>query len=84
VDVGRAERARAGRAISQQRCLCTAAEPIVPDRLRQVAFPSTLTKSLFYLDHVKMTVFSTVFDSSLSSNAMCDKDLAIQLMIEWE
>jgi len=49
-----------------------------------VAFPSTLAKSLFYLDHVKMTVFSTVSDSSLSANSMCDKDLAMQLMTEWE
>jgi hypothetical protein len=58
--------------------------PIVPDRLRKVPTPSTLAKCLSPLDLFKMTVSLTVSSAETCQNALRDKDLADQLMIEWE
>jgi hypothetical protein len=36
------------------------------------------------LDVVALTVFLTVSDRATRENAICDNDLAAQLMFEWE
>lgn len=59
-------------------------QPIVPDRLRKMPSPSTLAKCLSPLDLVKMTVSLTVSGTVPRQNARRDKDLAAQLMTEWE
>ena len=57
---------------------------IVPDRLRKIASFEPLAKPLFQLDLIKMTVSLTVSSGLLSKNTRLDKDLAVQLMTEWE
>lgn len=59
-------------------------QPIVPDRLRKMPSRSTLAKCLSPLDLLKMTVSLTVSSGLPSKNARRDKDLAAQLMTEWE
>lgn len=59
-------------------------QPIVPDRLRKMPSRSTLAKCLSPLDLIKMTVSLTVSSGLPAKNASRDKDLAAQLMTEWE
>jgi hypothetical protein len=58
--------------------------PIDLDRSRNVHPAQIVGKPAPMLDLIKMTVSLTVSSGFPSNNASCDKDLAAQLMTEWE
>jgi hypothetical protein len=62
----------------------TSQDPIVLDRSRKV-HPAAIARKLApMLDLIKMTVSLTVSSSFPPKNALRNKDLAAQLMFEWE
>ena len=71
-------------AYADGRALGLGGEAIVPDRLRKVRSFATLAKPLSQLDLIKMTVSLTVSSGLPAENARRNKDLAAQLMTEWE
>ena len=59
-------------------------DPIDLDRSRNLPISTTARKPAPMLDLINMTVSLTVSSGLPSENARRDKDLAAQLMIEWE
>ena len=59
-------------------------DPIVPDRSRDLRVAAIARKPAPMLDLINMTVSLTVSLSELCRNAWRHKDLAAQLMFEWE
>ena len=59
-------------------------DPIDLDRSRQMPAARIAWKPAPMLDVLALTVFLTVSDRTTRQNARRDKDLAAQLMIEWE
>ncbi len=62
----------------------TSKDPIVLDRSRKVHPAPIARKPAPMLDLIKMTVSLTVSSGLPSKNARRNKDLAAQLMTEWE
>jgi hypothetical protein len=59
-------------------------DPIDLDRSRNLPISTTARKPAPMLDLIKMTVSLTVSSGLPSKNARRNKDLAAQLMTEWE
>ncbi len=59
-------------------------DPIVPDRSRNLPVAAIARKPAPMLDLIKMTVSLTVSSRLPPKNALRNKDLAAQLMFEWE